>query len=146
MSAWVVGIDDSDFHLTHNVVTDDADARRVVSRHGSRHASNLELLAFDAYPVRHGDLDLAAHRNHLDLGCARQESGVPEIESNATEEHVHPEMSGEFPVSLPLSRRYDRDDCPWLYFQRLDAIMGESCRTKIISYARKPLSVMTVRL
>ena len=142
MSAWVVGIDDSDFHLPHDFVTDDADARRVVSRHGSRHVPNLELLAFDAHPVRHGDLDLAAHRNHLDLGCAWQESGVPEIESNATEEHVHPEMSGELPISLPLSRGYDRDDRPWLYFQRLDAIMGESWLASMSSVA----SHMTVRL
>ena len=62
-----VGIDDSDFHLTHDFVTDDADARRVLSRHGSRHAPNFELLAFDAHTVRHGDLDFAHHGNHFDL-------------------------------------------------------------------------------
>jgi hypothetical protein len=105
MSAGVVGIDDFDLHLTHDFMTDDADARRVVSRHGSRRAPNFELLAFDAHSVRHGDLDLAHHRNHFDLGRARQESGVSEIEPHAAKEHVHPEMSGELPVSLPFGRR-----------------------------------------
>src|SRR5262249_29488891 len=78
----LVGIDHFDRHLTHVGVPDDTNAWRIVSRHGFRHASNLEVIAFDAYTVRHGDFHFAHDRGDIDLGRPRQEASAAEIETN----------------------------------------------------------------
>lgn len=94
MLASLVGIDYFDFHLAHVTGAEDADARRIFTRHGPRHAPNLEILAFDAHTVGQDDLDLAHDRRHLDLRGAPEEARASEIEANLAEQHTNPEMSG----------------------------------------------------
>src|SRR5579862_9863223 len=93
----LVGIDNFNLHLTAIEIPDDAHARRIRPRYGSRHTPDPEIVALDPHAVRQGDLDLAHDRGHLDLGRSRKESRVSEIEADLAQDRPDPESLGQLP-------------------------------------------------
>lgn len=99
-----VGINDSDFHVTHVPVPGDPHARRVGPRDRPRHAPNAKIIAFDAHAVRQSDPDLTQDRRYLDVRCPWKKSRLSKIESNAAKERPDPEALGKLPVSGAIDR------------------------------------------
>src|SRR5581483_1681300 len=101
----LVGIDDSDLHLTGISVAVYAKARCIRPRHGFRHPLHPKVTALETNAVRHGDLDLTHDGRHLDLGRAGVKSRVPEVETDLPHERADPEAIGKLPVARALGRR-----------------------------------------
>lgn len=58
---------------------------------------------------------------------------MPQIQADAAKERPDPEVLGQLPVPGPIHGRQDGEEPARRYFQRLEAMIGESCRTKIMS-------------